>query len=221
MASSATTGQIDPAAPVAGPQPHSGEILFDGQPLPAWGNREFARQVAYLPQHLPSAETLLGRRAGGDGPLPWRLACWGAEDHRQVSEPSLLTTYRTFADRLVDTLLRGGERGESGWRCCWRGEPLHPAGRAAGRPGCRPIRWSATLVRRLSRQPKPRGYHRHSRHQTWPPTLPRIWLVALHSGRLLTQCELGIMTRETPNAIYGVPWRSFAIRPATTPSPIV
>ena len=40
-----------------------GEILFDDKPLSDWGSRDFARQVAYLPQHLPSAENLLGRES--------------------------------------------------------------------------------------------------------------------------------------------------------------
>ena len=64
-----------------------GEILFDGKPLPDWGNREFARQVAYLPQHLPSAENLLGRELVEMGRYPWRglLGRMGAEDHRQVA----------------------------------------------------------------------------------------------------------------------------------------
>ncbi|MDO9734837.1 hypothetical protein Q7535_12000, partial [Glaesserella parasuis] len=38
----------------------SGEILFDNQPLDAWSNREFAKRVAYLPQHLPQATNYHG-----------------------------------------------------------------------------------------------------------------------------------------------------------------
>ena len=89
-----------------------GEILFDGKSLPDWGNREFARQVAYLPQHLPSAENLLGRELVEMGRYPWRglLGRMEAEDHRQVERAIALTHTERFADRLVDTL-SGGERG--------------------------------------------------------------------------------------------------------------
>ena len=89
-----------------------GEIRFDDKPLPAWGARDFARQVAYLPQHLPSAENLLGRELVEMGRYPWRglLGRMGAEDHRQVERAIALTHTERFADRLVDTL-SGGERG--------------------------------------------------------------------------------------------------------------
>src|SRR5690625_4821442 len=33
----------------------SGKVQFDGRSLADWGDREFARQVAYLPQQLPPA----------------------------------------------------------------------------------------------------------------------------------------------------------------------
>ena len=63
-------------------QPHSGgEILFDDQPLSAWGNREFARQVAYLPQHLPSAENLLGRELVEMGRYPG-ADCWAGWERK-------------------------------------------------------------------------------------------------------------------------------------------
>ncbi len=39
----------------------SGEILFDNQPLDTWSNREFAKRVAYLPQHLPQATNLTAK----------------------------------------------------------------------------------------------------------------------------------------------------------------
>ena len=41
--------------------PSGGHILLDGKPLANWGQRDFARQVAYLPQQLPQTEGLTVR----------------------------------------------------------------------------------------------------------------------------------------------------------------
>ena len=93
-------------------QPSSqGEIHFDQRPLNDWGNREFARQVAYLPQHLPAAENLTGRELVGFGRYPWHglLGRHTQEDKDAVERAIGLTHTEAFADRLVDTL-SGGER---------------------------------------------------------------------------------------------------------------
>lgn len=89
----------------------SGEIAFDGRSLDTWGNREFARQVAYLPQHLPSAENLTGRELVGFGRYPWH-GLFGRHtraDKDAIERAIALTHTEAFADRLVDTL-SGGER---------------------------------------------------------------------------------------------------------------
>ncbi|XQU09333.1 ATP-binding cassette domain-containing protein [Halomonas sp. LY9] len=88
-----------------------GEIHFDQRPLPAWGNREFARQVAYLPQHLPSAENLTGRELVAFGRYPWHglLGRHNQTDKDAIERAIALTHTEAFADRLVDTL-SGGER---------------------------------------------------------------------------------------------------------------
>ncbi|MCI0592376.1 iron complex transport system ATP-binding protein [Chromohalobacter marismortui] len=93
-------------------QPASrGEIRLDGRPLHDWGHREFARQVAYLPQQLPSAENLTGRELIGFGRYPWHglLGRHTHEDKAAVERAIELSHTQAFADRLVDTL-SGGER---------------------------------------------------------------------------------------------------------------
>ncbi|WP_265452150.1 ATP-binding cassette domain-containing protein [Aeromonas salmonicida] len=182
-----------------------GEILFDGKPLTDWGNREFARQVAYLPQHLPSAENLLGRELVEMGRYPWRglLGRMGAEDQHQVDRAIALTHTEGFTDRLVDTL-SGGERGRV-WlamllaqesRFILLDEPL------AALDVAHQVE-VLTLVRLLSRQLNLgviiviHDINMASRFCDR--------LVALHSGRLLTHGEPErIMTSETLHAIYGI-----------------
>ncbi|WP_168016039.1 ATP-binding cassette domain-containing protein [Halomonas salinarum] len=91
--------------------PSQGEIRFDGKPLGTWSNRAFARQVAYLPQHPPSAENLTGRELVGFGRYPWRglLGRHGREDDLAIERALSLTHTHPFTDRLIDTL-SGGER---------------------------------------------------------------------------------------------------------------
>ncbi|MCP1318361.1 ATP-binding cassette domain-containing protein [Vreelandella lionensis] len=88
-----------------------GDIHFDQRPLQEWGNREFARQVAYLPQHLPSAENLTGRELVAFGRYPWHglLGRHNQTDKNAIERAITLTHTEAFADRLVDTL-SGGER---------------------------------------------------------------------------------------------------------------
>ena len=93
-------------------QPASrGELRFDGKPLVDWGTREFARRVAYLPQHLPSAENLTGRELIGFGRYPWHglLGRHTRKDEVAVERAIALSHTEAFANRLVDTL-SGGER---------------------------------------------------------------------------------------------------------------
>lgn len=89
----------------------SGQILFQNRPLASWSNRDFARQVAYLPQHLPQATNLTARELIAMG----RYAHQGlfgretAEDRQAVENALRLTHTEKFADQSVD-LLSGGER---------------------------------------------------------------------------------------------------------------
>lgn len=92
-------------------QPTTGEIRFNGAALPAWGERDFARKVAYLPQHTPPATGLLSRELVAFGRYPWHgaLGRFSARDAEKVAEALRLANVEAFADRLVDTL-SGGER---------------------------------------------------------------------------------------------------------------
>jgi iron complex transport system ATP-binding protein len=91
--------------------PSGGQILLDGKPLPAWGQRDFARQVAYLPQQLPPTEGLSVRELVGFGRYPWHgaLGRLSNEDRAHIERALDLTDTGVFADRLVDHL-SGGER---------------------------------------------------------------------------------------------------------------
>ncbi len=89
----------------------TGEIRLDNKPLATWGQREFARQVAYLPQHLPATDSLTGRELVAFGRYPWHglLGRHGAKDTLAIERALKLTDTEHFSDRLVDTL-SGGER---------------------------------------------------------------------------------------------------------------
>lgn len=88
-----------------------GDISFAGKALQSWKERDFARKVAYLPQHTPLAAGLKVRELVALGRYPWHgaLGRFGASDRDKVDEALTLTSTITFADRFVDTL-SGGER---------------------------------------------------------------------------------------------------------------
>lgn len=88
-----------------------GTVSLAGTPLHAWGEREFARRVAYLPQHTPLAAGLEVRELVALGRYPWHgaLGRFADSDREKVDEALMLTGTARYADRLVDTL-SGGER---------------------------------------------------------------------------------------------------------------
>ncbi len=91
--------------------PTRGRVLFAGRALQSWGEREFARRVAYLPQHTPLADGLTVRELVELGRYPWHgaLGRFGRADAQKVDEALTLTATNAFCDRQVDTL-SGGER---------------------------------------------------------------------------------------------------------------
>lgn len=92
--------------------PHtSGEILFDNRKLADWSNREFAKQVAYLPQHLPQTTNLTARELIAMGRYAWN-GLFGSnkqKDNEAIENALKLTHTEQFADQIVD-VLSGGER---------------------------------------------------------------------------------------------------------------
>jgi ferric hydroxamate transport system ATP-binding protein len=89
----------------------SGVIRFEGKALKDWGDRPFARKVAYLPQAIPPAPGLLVRGLVALGRYPWHgaLGRFGETDKEKVTAAMTLTDVEPFADQLVD-VLSGGER---------------------------------------------------------------------------------------------------------------
>ncbi|PJK30881.1 ABC transporter ATP-binding protein [Minwuia thermotolerans] len=91
--------------------PTRGSILLDGTQLTSIGQRQFARQVAFLPQRLSEVPGLSVRELCGLGRFPWRgaLGRWTDDDHAAVEEALKLTDLLHLRERLVDEL-SGGER---------------------------------------------------------------------------------------------------------------
>jgi ferric hydroxamate transport system ATP-binding protein len=93
-------------------QPASGgTVAFEGRALSDWGDRPFARRVAYLPQQTPPASGMLVKELVALGRYPWHgpLGRFGTIDHKKVAEAMALADVEPFAGRLVDNL-SGGER---------------------------------------------------------------------------------------------------------------
>ncbi|WP_288065506.1 ATP-binding cassette domain-containing protein [Rodentibacter caecimuris] len=89
----------------------SGDILLDNRSIRHWNSRDFAKQVAYLPQHLPQATNMTAKELIAMGRYAWN-GLFGREteaDRQAVTRALQLTHTEKFADQLVDTL-SGGER---------------------------------------------------------------------------------------------------------------
>ncbi|MDO5639394.1 MAG: ATP-binding cassette domain-containing protein [Neisseria sp.] len=92
-------------------QPSSGAVLLEGRPVAGYSARNYAKQVAYLPQHLPAATALTARELINMGRYAWSglLGRSSEADRAAVAEAFALTHTEKFADQIVDTL-SGGER---------------------------------------------------------------------------------------------------------------
>nr|WP_301286363.1 ATP-binding cassette domain-containing protein [Neisseria perflava] len=88
-----------------------GQILLDGKNIQDYSTREYAKQVAYLPQQLPAATALTARELVTMGRYAWSglLGRTNQADRDAIAEAFKLTHTEKFADQVVDTL-SGGER---------------------------------------------------------------------------------------------------------------
>ncbi|OOF39742.1 iron-hydroxamate transporter ATP-binding subunit [Rodentibacter rarus] len=89
----------------------SGEILLANRSVQTWNCRDFAKQVAYLPQHLPQATNMTAKELIAMGRYAWN-GLFGREtdaDKQAITRALQLTHTEKFADQWVDTL-SGGER---------------------------------------------------------------------------------------------------------------
>lgn len=89
----------------------TGKILLKGQDIGQWRSRDFAKQVAYLPQNLPNNTQLTATELISMGRYAWRglLGRYSQADKEAIAQAMALTHTEKFASQGVDTL-SGGER---------------------------------------------------------------------------------------------------------------
>ena len=183
-----------------------GAIRFQGKELKEWGDRPFARKVAYLPQQTPPAAGMLVRELVALGRYPWHGAIgrFGQADKDKVAEAMALTDVEPFAHRLVDTL-SGGER-QRVWlamlmaqdtECLLLDEPISALD----------VAQQIEVLSLVSRLTRDRGLavivvlHDVNMAARFCDEL-----IALHSGKLIARgTSKTIMTPSTLEAIYGIP----------------
>jgi ferric hydroxamate transport system ATP-binding protein len=184
----------------------AGSIRFGGKPIASWRPREFARQVAHLPQYTPATDGMQVQELVALGRYPWHgsLGGFGKEDRERVVEAMHMTDVAQYANRMVDSL-SGGER-QRVWiamliaqdsRCLLLDEPTSALDIAHQvdvldlvRTLCGQRRMAAVVVLHDINMAA-----RFCDH-----------IVALRHGRILMQgAPVDIMTGPNLEAIYGVP----------------
>ncbi|CAH0541725.1 ABC transporter ATP-binding protein [Vibrio marisflavi] len=92
-------------------KPDSGNIELNGLPIGNLSSRNLAKQVAYLPQHLPQAAGLSVRELVKLGRFPW-LGTFGRmkqADHQAIDLAMAATQVEQYAGHSAEKL-SGGER---------------------------------------------------------------------------------------------------------------
>jgi iron complex transport system ATP-binding protein len=91
--------------------PASGSLRFRGRVYREWSEREFARNVAYMPQFTPRSDGMNVRELVALGRYPWHgmLGRFTREDAGKVEDAIRRTGLEPLAYRIVDSL-SGGER---------------------------------------------------------------------------------------------------------------
>ncbi len=92
-------------------KPTHGTVLLDDKSLQQWHSKALAREIAYLPQHLPAATGLTAFELVQMGRFAWHglMTCMNHQDEHIINQALKLTHTEAFAQQLVDTL-SGGER---------------------------------------------------------------------------------------------------------------
>lgn len=91
--------------------PSTGQVLFNGKNVDILSSKDFALNVAYLPQHPPMTDGVTVRELVLFGRYPWKGAFgrYSTKDFKLVNEAIHKVGLTQFADRFVATL-SGGER---------------------------------------------------------------------------------------------------------------
>lgn len=92
-------------------QTASGKVTLEGKIIDDYSPKEFAKKVAYLPQHPPITDGVTVRELVMFGRYPWKgvLGRYTAEDYQLVEDAIKRVGLQPFAERFVSTL-SGGER---------------------------------------------------------------------------------------------------------------
>ncbi|MFA0085758.1 ABC transporter ATP-binding protein [Vibrio sp. 10N.261.51.F12] len=101
---------------LAGQQgPDKGVVTLNGEPLTKRSSRSLAKEVAFLPQKLPTSAGLTVRELVRLGRYPWRgaFARWTPEDEAIIEDAISKTGMQDYRNTLADSL-SGGER-QRGW----------------------------------------------------------------------------------------------------------
>jgi ferric hydroxamate transport system ATP-binding protein len=187
-------------------KPSRGTVRLNGTDLAAWPARDFARQVAYLPQNPPTSTGMTVRELVALGRYPWHgaLGRLRAADHAKIDAALHLTDTAQFDTQLVDHL-SGGERQRvwlamlvaQGASCLLLDEPTSALDIAHQIDVLRLLRQltdshALTVVIVL--------------HDINLATRFCDELIALHSGRLLTRgTPAEVMHSDVLESIYGIP----------------
>ncbi|HCG7987393.1 TPA: ABC transporter ATP-binding protein [Vibrio parahaemolyticus] len=91
--------------------PDKGTVALNDTSLSSLKTKELAKQIAYLPQKLPSSAGLTVEELVRLGRFPWRgaLGRWKPEDKQIIAEAMARTGVAPFSQALADDL-SGGER---------------------------------------------------------------------------------------------------------------
>ena len=185
--------------------PSTGRIRFSGRALESWPSREFARNLAYMPQQVPVAVGTSVHELVKFGRYPWHgsLGSFGATDRMKVEEALDLTGMTAMAGRHVETL-SGGEH-QRAWlaaliaqdsRCLLLDEPISALD-IAHQVAMLDLVRDLTKTKGLTTIMVLHDVNMASRYCDE--------IIALHGGTVIARDTApSIMTPETLRAIYGM-----------------